>query len=157
MYTALENLDHDEGLAKALGNLVVVWANAENVLCQTLAGVLDAKITLVLFGYYRIPSFEARVKFIRSMIPEWETENYDKAAIDKAVERLSDLSLTRNNWIHHVWCTNKDKSETVLFDYRREAEKGRRRPVKSHDVWDHIKTVRARTTDLEGFIPPVKL
>jgi hypothetical protein len=43
-----------------------------------------------------------RVKLILALIPEWETDKFDKDEITKAIEKLSKLSATRNHWVHGV-------------------------------------------------------
>jgi hypothetical protein len=85
------------------------------------------------------------------MIPEWETD-LNREAIDKAVDRISSLSLTRNNWIHGVWSRERDTDKTFVFDIRR-SELDRAKRVKAHDVENHTKTVLQRTAELRALLP----
>jgi hypothetical protein len=147
-YTDLTDLDHDKDLANALGNMVIVWAYAETALSAVLARVTGININMAIMGYYRIPTFEARTKFLQALISEWTTAEYDKPAISKEVDRLMGNSAARNDWVHGVWCHDKAQSETVVFDYRRHEEKGRRKPVKAADVRNHIEAVRKHAKEL---------
>lgn len=153
-YTDIDNLDHAPELAEALGNMVVAWARAELILSNTLALVCGLNVNMALFGYYRIPTFEARVKFIRALITEWET-TLDKEAIDRAIDKLAKLSATRNNWVHGAWAMDRKSptKDTVVFNFRAAEGKGRRKPIKAHDVNHHADAVRSRTGALEALIP----
>ncbi len=148
MYYDLPDLSHDPKLATALGNMVVAWANAESVLCGTMSRVSGININMALMSFYRIPTFEARRKFIQAMMLEWHPKDWNKVGIEKEIDGLSDLSLTRNDWVHGVWCSNKEKTETIIFDYRRAEGKGRKKVVKDADVSNHVEAVRKRTKAL---------
>lgn len=151
-YHDLSNLDHDPKLAISLGNMVVAWARAESAFCCLLSRITGMKINMCILGYYRIPTFEARRKFIQALMVEWQTERFDKVAIAKEVDGLSDLSLTRNDWVHGVWCTNHAKTETVIFDFRRPEGSGRRKPVNSGAVKNHVDAVNKRTETLHALV-----
>jgi hypothetical protein len=151
----LANLDHDHELAKALGNMVVAWAHAETALTFTFAAICGIDVNMATIGYHRIPTFEARTKFVRGLITEWTTTKYKKQAIDDAIDKLAALSITRNEWVHGLWCINRDANETMVFNFKREAESGRRKPVKATDVNQHVEAVRRRTNALRKLIPDV--
>lgn len=68
-------LDYDSTLAVALGNMVVAWARAETILVFAFSAICGIKTDMATLGYYRIPSFEARVKVLRAMISEWQTRS----------------------------------------------------------------------------------
>lgn len=70
-YHDLSNLNHDRSLAAALGDMVVAWAEAESVLCATLARVTGMNINMCTMGYYRIPTFESRRKYLEALMAEW--------------------------------------------------------------------------------------
>src|SRR5690242_5604305 len=106
-YDDLHNLDNDQALARALGNMVIAWANAETALVFAFSAVADITVNMAIMGYYRVPTFESRVKALRAMIEEWKSSKYDKVAIDHAIEKLSKLSKTRNDWVHGVWAENR--------------------------------------------------
>ena len=151
----IDNLDHDNALAIALGNMVVAWARAEAVLSFVLAAVCGLDANMATIGYYRIPTFEARTKFLRALITEWQTDKYDKEAISTAITKLNALARSRNDWVHGLWCLNDETQETMIFDFRRDVEKGRRKPVKAGDVAQHVLAVRLKTNELHHLIPGV--
>jgi hypothetical protein len=153
MYYAIKDLSHDPKLAEALGNMVVTWAHGENIMFCTLSRVADIGLNMSVAGYFRIPTFESRVKFILALIPEWKTDKYDKAAITEAIEKLANLASARNHWIHGDWCANKEKTETVIFNHRVHPESdARRKPVKASAVNNHCDAVRKRANILSQLI-----
>ncbi len=152
-FVDIDNLDHDQDLAVALGNLVIAWAKAETVMVGAFALVCGMSIDHAHFGYYRIPTFDARVKVIRALLAEWETKEHNPANIADAVANLSRLSKARNNWVHAVWSKDRVSNETVLFDFRAAAGKGRMKPVKAPDITNHLYAVRLRTKELAKLLP----
>lgn len=157
-YFTLTDLSHDTDLAQALGGMVVVWAHAETVLMAMMALITGMPLNMAQDGYYRIPTFEARTKFILALLPEWAPSSVDKDVIRVAIEKLSKLAATRNHWIHGDWCVADDKSETVIFDNRlRPDSPGRRKPVKAIDVRQHCVAVSKRAEELEDLIDIDKL
>jgi len=156
-YVSLSDFDHDPALATELGNMVVVWAYAEEILIQTLACILNAEnLDMIQVLYYRIPTFEARTKVIRGAISEWNTTVYDKDAIAHLVSKLGKLAVTRNGWVHGDWCRTSTKPyETVIFNFRVAGDApDRRRPVKAADVRNHNQAVRARAKELNQIVGP---
>lgn len=152
-YYDISNLDHAPELASALGNLVVAWANAEVALAFAFAAACGINANLAHFGYYRIPTFEARTKVIRAMLLECKSTKYDTEAIFKAVTKLNGLAKARNDWIHGIWSLDRDTNQTVTFDFRAQEHKGRVKPVKAADVLNHVEAVRARTKELRDLLP----
>jgi hypothetical protein len=152
-YFTLKDLNHDPDLARALGDMVIAWAYAETILIGVLACIMNSGLNIIQAGYYRIPTFEARIKFIRSLIPDWNTTKFDKAAIDNEVEKLSSISSKRNHWIHGDWCRERTSGTVVIFDHRSElTSPNRRKPVKAIDVKNHADTVRKRADALSTLI-----
>jgi hypothetical protein len=158
-YRDITSFDHDPELATALGNMVAAWAYAESTLCCVLARVSGMNINMAIMGFYRIPTFESRRKFIQALLVEWQKPGkYDKEAIVKEVDAISDLSGTRNDWVHGVWCINTDKpSESAIFDFRKLENKGRRKEVKAPDVRNHVAAVVARSKRLSALIDRANL
>ncbi|HVV33035.1 MAG TPA: hypothetical protein VHC73_07390 [Vitreimonas sp.] len=156
-YFNIDNLDHDPKLAQALGNMLVAWAFGEYTLVSTLAAVFDIDTNMAWVAYYRVPTFEARVKMIRAAITEWKpAPRYDKEAIDNAIEKLSKLSMTRNGWVHGDWCADGKRTATVIFDARKAAEAdGRRKDMKVADVITHCGAVRLRANALLDLLRPL--
>jgi hypothetical protein len=152
-FFSLYNLSHNRDLAAALGNMVVAWAYAEHILLQVIARVTGAGLNMSQAGYYRIPTFEPRTKFILALLSEWETSHYDKEAITKTVEKLGKLSGARNGWVHGDWCTNKSETITIIFNHRAPIDsQDRRKPVKEADVMNHCKAVIGRADELKQLI-----
>lgn len=152
-FYTLHDLSHDPELAAALGNMVIAWAHAEHILVSALSRISGIRLNMSLAGYYRIPTFESRVKFILALIPDWETDKFDKDAIAKAIEKLSKLAATRNHWLHGDWCTNKDRTLTVIFNHRVPLDSSeRRKPVKEADVKNHCEAVNGRANTLFNLI-----
>ena len=150
----IDNLDHDPKLAHAFGQMVVAWAHAETLLVNVFAAATGNDHNRVIAAYYRIPTFESRVKVIRAFLAEWETQEFDRDEIARAVDRLSRLSKTRNGWVHGVWCLTHSKRETVILDYRaQDGTEDISRPVKAADVLNHVAAVRLRTKELTDLIP----
>jgi hypothetical protein len=148
-YVTLASLMHDPQLAAALGDMVIAWAAAETILITTLTQILGSNLNLIQVGYYRIPTFESRVKFINALIDKWEPKDFNKPAIKRAVTKLSKLASARNHWIHGNWCASEDFSEIVVFDYRSASDSpNRRKPVKAADVENHTNAVRLRAYEL---------
>ena len=152
-YYALKNLDHDPSLAQALGNMVVVWAYTDTVLFSTISRVTGIGLNMAMTGYHRIPTFEARVKFILALLSEWKTDKFDREAISTAIEKISHLAGTRNHWVHGDWCANREKTEVVIFDHRSAPDtSGRRKPVKAADIKNHYEAVQKRAAALAELI-----
>jgi hypothetical protein len=152
-YFALQDLSHDPKLAEALGNMVIAWAHAEIMIFATFARATGIGLNMAMESFARIPTFEARVKFVRAILGEWQPATYDAEAISEAVAKLAKLASTRNHWIHGDWCARADKSETVIFNHRvHHTHDKRRKPVKAADVMDHCRAVKERFRELGTLI-----
>lgn len=150
-YYTLRSLAHDRELAAALGDMIIAWAAAEKSIIGTQARILGVGLNIIQAGFYRFPTFEARIKFTRAILTEWKTDQFDKAAIDKAIEKLSALSTARNHWIHGDWCGRQIPSdiEVVIFDHRSPTDSPKRRkPVKAADICNHTEAVNKRAKHL---------
>jgi hypothetical protein len=143
-FYSLRDLSHDPKLANALSNMVVTWAFAEVMLFATLARITGIGLNMAMAAHYRIPTFEARAKFILALLPDWKTKEFDKDQIGATIGKLGQLAKTRNHWVHGDWCANADKTQTVIFDQRAPINsKGRSKPVKAIDAIVEVK--RSRT------------
>lgn len=149
----ISNLNNHPEVAQALGNMLVAWSFAETAIQFALASVCDIPVNQAMMGYYRIPTFEARVKFILAMIPEWDTAKHDKAAIHETIEAISGLAGTRNNWVHNVWSTRQGTGEPVVINLRASENNGRVKAVKAHDINQHAETVIKHAKALRKLIP----
>ncbi|HWK86031.1 MAG TPA: hypothetical protein VNQ34_00830 [Xanthobacteraceae bacterium] len=155
-YHDIGDLDHNHELATALGDMVIAWARAETALISAFSHIAKINLNMACAAYYRIPTFEARTKFIRAMFDDWDgdSQGYKKDALFEEISKLNGLARARNDWVHGNWCANDDKTETVIFDYRRKpGEPGRRKPVKAADVRNHIMAVRERTRKIDALLP----
>ena len=153
MYSSLRTLEHDPDLAAALGNMIIAWAYAEEALIGATARILSSGLNLVQAGYYAMPTVDARINFTRELITEWDCpRDFDKDAIDSEIEKLGKLTSARNHWIYGLWCATEDRSETVIFDHRRQDPAKRREPIKASDVENHTMAVLARADDLDILI-----
>ena len=150
-YTALVNWKRHPDIATAFGEMVLAWANAENVMLFTFSHAAQIDANLALLTYYRIPTFEARTKVIVSLLSEPKCQLANRTVVLAAAEKLAKLAQARNAWIHGNFWT--DGKTVVSFDYRLQSHKPRTRPIKSNDINLHVDAVRQRTKDLEALLP----
>ena len=130
--------------------MVVAWARAETALVHLYSYAMSNNFNMAMAAYYRIPSFEIRIKMIMAMLTHWNTSDYDTAAIKTAIEKLAKLARTRNKWIHGTYGMNMKKPETVIYDFRADANSPeRQKTMRSADVQNHINAVHRRTRALE--------
>ncbi|MCW4116407.1 hypothetical protein NPA31_015700 [Aurantimonas sp. MSK8Z-1] len=156
-YNDLDALPNNPDIAEALGNVMIVWAYAEAALSFAFASIAGMPINMALAGFYRIPTFEARTNTLLAFSQEWtpdKPEKKDQAV--KLIENLKRLSKTRNDWVHGIWCQANRTGEIVTFHLRAPESSGRRRkPIKAHDINDHVQHVRASAEKLRGIFPAV--
>lgn len=151
-FLPVKTLEQHPELAKALGEMVVAWANAESALLWALSHAAQIDANLTLTAYYRIPTFEARTKVLRAILQDDDCRMQDRDKIDAAVEKLAKLAKARNDWTHGAYFT--DGSQIVCFDYRvAPSHPRRRKPVKAHDIANHVQAVNERTRQLEALLP----
>ncbi len=143
-------------VAAALGDMVVAWANAETSMVFALAAIMGCTANMSMMGYYRIPTLEARVKFLLGLIEEWQTDKFNKEEIARTIKSISGISGTRNNWVHGIWSENRATKEIVVFNLRAREGNGRMKPVKAHDINDHAKTLRGHAEKLKSLLPGVE-
>ncbi|MBY0337735.1 MAG: hypothetical protein K2X11_14050 [Acetobacteraceae bacterium] len=148
----LSDLNHDPAIAQAMGNLVVAWSRAETALGFALAAVTSMDVNVAQQGYFRIPTFEARYKFIVEVLRHGNFEETWRGAMIRAVEKLAKLSSTRNSYIHGSWCVEGTSNKTVLFHLRVDGD-GRRQEVKAADIKQHCEAVLGRVADLRELLP----
>lgn len=155
LFDDIWNLDHEPSIAVALGNMVVAWAHAEAGLSLALASISGMEPNMAILGFYRIPTFESRVKVIRAISAEWEPKKLDKDAILECVDRLGKLSKTRNHWVHGIWSKSRVSGKTVTFDLRApDGPSTRQKPVKAADIETHVATVQKVAKRLHALLPP---
>jgi hypothetical protein len=153
-FGGIRDLKHDPKLAEALGHMVVVWSNVDQALVNLLHKMTTCSRPMASAAYYRIPTFESRIKVLLAVLREWKTETYDKEAIGRAVAKLSRLSKTRNGWVHGTWVKRNLTNHTFIFDYRAEAGgPNRRKPIKASDVTNHVEAVQRQVMNLLEYCP----
>ena len=144
-FRSIRDLSHDRTLAAALGDMIIAWADAERVLCDITHWITKAHYPAVMDMFARVPTFEARVKIVQTLIERWTHPGKERDEVSMEVRKLSALSKTRNRWVHGAWVATLDLSITVIFDRRKAAgTPERRRTVKAHDVEQHINAVHDR-------------
>jgi len=152
-YHSLSTLNAHQDLSAELGNMVVAWAFAENMLIHVMSRVSSLGLNMSQNGYYRIPTINSRMQFIIALIDDWETKVYDKLAILQEIEGLGKLSTTRNHWVHGNWCVGGTSKEVVTFDHRAKiGSSSRRKPVKAADVKNHNEAVLTRANALKKLV-----
>lgn len=147
---SLTGLSDFPDLAQALGEMVITWANAEISLIGAMTRVSGStNLRQMQHAYYHLNTFDARIKYVRALIPDWRGEGFDKEAIDNCVEKISKLAGARNHWIHGDWCMDTSLNQPVIFDHRTSKDHLRKKPVKAADVMNHVEAVRARSNELK--------
>lgn len=150
LFLTLDKLRGNDDIAMALGNMIVAWSHAEEALVLAMSVVGRIDIDQAAHGFYRIPTFESRVKFILAMIPWWNDATFDKAALTKAIDALSKLASTRNGWVHNTWVADVSVGGGEIYIINQRAPRGSSfyKPVKVHDICFHSETVIKRTEEL---------
>jgi hypothetical protein len=148
--TTLKNFPE---IAAALGEMVIAWANAEIGLIGALTRVSGSdNLNQMQRAYYHLPTFDTRIKYIRSLIPYWKTSTFDKDAIDKCVERIGKLAAARNHWIHADWCVDTELRRPITFNHRTSAPEAHKTVVRAHDILNHVEAVRSRNQELQTLV-----
>ena len=97
-------------------------------LLETLQLVTGLKRDPALTTYFRMPTFKSRVKIIRAMLEQWQPpplpgprdQPQDPKEISRIIGKLSNLSLTRNGWVHGSWAfSTRDGSIAVFYNRER--------------------------------------
>jgi hypothetical protein len=167
----LDDLRAHTELAQALGSMIVAWSSAERALLDALQLVSGLSPIAAHTMYFRMPTFETRVKVIQAMLEQWlppdpreddpakatglsrDSIEEFRVMIARDIAKLSKLSITRNGWVHASWtCSIRDGSVAVL-DYREKLDSPkRRRPIKAEDVMNHIQAVHHWTLELRNSV-----
>jgi hypothetical protein len=156
----LDDMAGNPALGQALGDMLVAWSAAERALVITLQFLTHTKRSAAVAMYFRIPTFESRIKVIRALAADWTQpkipkesfiQELDVQALAKMVDKLSKLSLTRNGWVHGSWTFNpRDKTISVI-NYREPLDSEKRRtPIKANDIKVHVTAVKEWIRKLRG-------
>ncbi len=152
-YLDIDNLDHDQELAVALGNMVVAWARAETALVKAYTIVTSMHYNVAAAAYYKIPTFESRTKALLAMIDDRPDPFTERDALRNATEALVNLAKARNAWVHGLWVSEKKTSVTMVFNMKQPSATRRAVQVTANAVRQHVRSVRQRTRDLEELSP----
>jgi hypothetical protein len=152
-YLDIDNLDHDQELAAALGNMTVAWARAETALVKAYAVVTKMHYNVAAAAYYNITTFESRTKALLAMISDREDPFHERIAMRDATKALVKLAKARNAWIHGLWVFEKKTGVTKVFNMKQPSATRRASQVTANAVRQHVNAVRQRTRDLEALSP----
>jgi hypothetical protein len=154
VFLIIDHLRGHEDIAAALGNMIVAWSGAEQTLVHAMANVSGMDINQANKGFYRIPTFESRVKFILGIIPGWRADDNQKQELTKAIEALSGLAAARNSWVHNSWVEDIAVGGGGVFVINERAAPGKpwHKEVKAHDINHHTETVIKRTNELRALL-----
>jgi len=130
----------DREIIHQLGSLTAGWGALDNVLVELLCRLLrDDRAGEV---YFTLGSFKSRLDVIQNLIIElMEEGDQRKQPLLKLLERISDLSLKRNEMVHSAMTTTEDKK--VFRQVRRPGRKvsSRSVEVKATDIAQHAQAV----------------
>ena len=147
-FLGVSNLGHDPALAESLGNMIVTWAMAESEMKEILRLSLRIDHEQANAVFYGIPNFDGRQKLLRTVVRRSSIPDKAKSDFADAIEQLSQLSRTRNGWVHGMWAIGRANT-TVCFMMGKEPNSpARRRNVTANSVQHHIKRVTEITRDL---------
>lgn len=156
----IDDLRNYPELAQALGDMVVAWSNAERAILDTLQEALGISSQAAHAMYFRIPTFESRVKVLQAILAQWKPDYssdpevvcpQDPKELSHIVGKLSRLSVTRNGWIHGRWAFSTRNGSLAIIDYREEpGSPAHRRPVKAADIRNHVAAVHKWATLLQN-------
>jgi len=148
---SLPNLQKYPDVANALGEMLIAWARMDGALIGALARTSGANLHQMQRGFHHLPTFETRIRFIRSLISEWPASGFDRDAIDKCIEKIGKLASARNHWVHGDWCDDTTQNLPVMFNHRTQ-QIATMTTVRAHDINSHVQAVRERTEELETLI-----
>ena len=131
-------------IASALGEVVAAWSYAESVVVRLLACILrDVQIAEAI--YYSTPTFDGRVRMIKSVINATSLQEAHKEAALKAIEGLRGLSGTRNSYIHNRIIHNQQGTEAhMIAPAQPPGSPARGKPMKAADIMAHADAVIKR-------------
>lgn len=154
-FGTIRDLGHNRKLAGALGDMIVAWSDAERQLADIMHLLTRMSYPMTIDVLARMTTFESRTKIIKMLLENWAEPNHAASEVSKAIEGLSRLSQTRNDFVHASYVAPLDKSVTVIFDFREPAGK-RRRSLRASDVLQHVKAVHARTDQLQKLVSALR-
>ncbi len=153
-YHDKRDLNDDQELAAALGNMIVAWSAAETALQLVFRLVTNLPWEIVEVNYFKKkPTLQARTEFLKDVLNKWETSDYDVAEIISQIEKLYRLAGTRHHWVHGKFAGLNRANETVVFDMREDRNSPDRiKPIEPAHVRVHIKAVHNRIDEIKALI-----
>jgi hypothetical protein len=126
-------------LATALGDIILAWSMADSYLMQCVGAMLSLDDHKAKRVYYKIASFDARVKMILTLVDLFP----DFKPICRHVLKLSSLSKRRNAYVHNAYLAEIGGSGLWLVDYGQALDHERRsKPARPSDMHQHADAVR---------------
>ncbi|MBE5073672.1 hypothetical protein IM511_05075 [Erythrobacteraceae bacterium E2-1 Yellow Sea] len=134
-------------LARALGDMILAWTNAEERQAFAFAAMLDLNPDTAIVLYQKFSNFRSRTQSLYSLIdlhPDYEP-------CRKPIEKISGLSMTRNRYVHCTYLQDEDNPQDIRsVDYSQiENTPKRSLPVKAADIKNHAKAVLIKADELK--------
>lgn len=148
----LSDLEDYPEVAKALGEMIIAWARMDAALIGALTRISGASLDQMQRGFHHLPTFDTRIRFIRSLIADAQIDGFDKEKIDKCVEKIGKLASARNHWVHGDWCNDSELNLPVIFDHRTKQSGATKKPVRAADIKNHVGSVHDRAGELEDLV-----
>ena len=145
----------DPEIIHQLGSLTAGWGALDNVLVELLCRLLHEDPAGEVI-YFTLGSFKSRLDVIQNLIIElMEEGDQRKQLLLKLLERISDLSLKRNEMVHSAMTTTEDKK--VFRHVRRPGRKvsSRSVEVKATDIAQHAQAVAHAGFEVLLLVNPV--
>lgn len=130
----------NEALARAIGDVILAWSNAEYAQVGMMAAILGLSHNRASTLYYQYSNFRSRTKALRAIMedaPEF-------LPLKPYVEKFSALSHTRNQIVHGVYIQEIGSSKIYRARMDEPRQSSRRSIVtKPNDIQQHADAVRA--------------
>jgi hypothetical protein len=145
-FFSVHSAEKVQGLATALGDMLLAWTEAEDAQIHAMAAMLSIHINDALRVYQKLPNFRSRTQMLYLLIelhPPYE-------AISAEVGGLSKLSKTRNRYVHGGFIQSiSEPTDIRSIDYsERSGSPNRSKPTKPADITNHANAVRKRAKAL---------
>jgi hypothetical protein len=151
-YTPIDCGNQVQELARALGDMILAWQNAEYAQVDCFAAILNTEHYKASRLYQKLPNFRSRTQALLLLVELHPAFT----AIQPHVLKLSKLSKTRNGWVHGVMLMpfggirspdDLNDLRTIDLDEPSESDK-RSKPIKAGDIKNHADAVRHASASL---------
>ena len=121
------------------------WTAAEHELAASFAVILGTSVYKGSRLYQKLPNYRSRTQAMYALLelhPEF-------APLREPIAKLSNLSKTRNDWVHGRFIKEFGGKEVRSIDLDEGLDSDKRsKPVKAADIKNHANAVRAWTLRL---------